>query len=276
MLLENIKPSPALADFISCYRIAEFVFSSEETPPYKAYPPRPQECLQFFPRDLESVSYNHTVDFKVKSGCVITGQHTQVNYRHIGKNFLTVLVVFKPGMLYRLTGVPASELINHYFDAKDILQKEIVLINEQLHDAVSYKEMLVIIEKYLLTLVNRSKQQTHIVSEIAQQMLDAENKAPIDYFMKEACLCRRQFDRKFREWMGINPKLYGRIARFDQAFRMKNRYVYKDWLTIAVHCGYYDYQHLSKEYKDFTGLTPNDFLSLETKAPERFFGDVEM
>ena len=68
MLLENIKPSPELAEFISCYRIADFVFSAHEAIPSKAYPPRPQECLQFFPRDAETVSYNKGSYFQSKSG----------------------------------------------------------------------------------------------------------------------------------------------------------------------------------------------------------------
>lgn len=275
MLLENIKPSPALAEFISCYRIADFVFSADEAIPSKAYPPRPQECLQFFPRDKETVYYDKDFYTQSASGCVITGQHTVVSHRHVGMNFLTVVAVFKPGMLYSLTGIPASGLVNYYIDAENILGKGIILVNEQLYHAVSYNEMLAILEKYLLELINKSKKKQHIINAIAQQMLRRDNKESIDYFIKEACLCQRQFDRKFKEYIGINPKLYARIVRFDNVFRMKNRFPYRDWLTTALHCGYYDYQHLAKEYKDFTGCTPNEFFNLEVKAPERFFGDVE-
>lgn len=76
--------------------------------------------------------------------------------------------------------------------------------------------------------------------------------------------------------MGVSPKLYARIIRFDQAFRMRNRYPQLDWLSIAIYCGYHDYQHLVKDYKDFTGCTPNEFYALEQLAPERFFGDVDI
>ena len=81
------------------------------------------------------------------------------------------------------------------------------------------------------------------------------------------CICK---ERK-----GINPKLFTRIIRLDKAFRLKNQYPDKDWLTIAIDCGYYDYQHLVKDYKEFTGFKPIECFALETKAPERFFGDVE-
>ena len=45
-----------------------------------------------------------------------------------------------------------------------------------------------------------------------------------------------------------------------------------DWLSIALSCGYYDYQHLAKDYREFTGTTPVVFYQTDQKAPERLFG----
>jgi AraC-like DNA-binding protein len=45
-----------------------------------------------------------------------------------------------------------------------------------------------------------------------------------------------------------------------------------DWLRIALECNYHDYQHLVRDYKDFTGYGPNAFHEIESKAPERSFG----
>jgi AraC-like DNA-binding protein len=72
------------------------------------------------------------------------------------------------------------------------------------------------------------------------------------------------------------PKQFLQMARFDRAFRMKNRFPQKDWLSVALHCGYYDYQHLVKDYKEFTGYTPPQFFAIDNAAPERSLGDVEI
>jgi len=45
-----------------------------------------------------------------------------------------------------------------------------------------------------------------------------------------------------------------------------------DWLRIAIECDYFDYQHLVKEYKDFTRLTPNELHLLELNSPENKLG----
>lgn len=275
MLLDNIKPLPALADFISCYRIADWKFTCGEEILPSPYPPRPQECLQFFPREAELVSYNNEPYFQPNSKCIINGQHTVMNRRLVSRNFLTVLIVFKPGALYSLTGIPATELINYYGDAEDILGKEVVWVNEQLYYATSYSDMITIVEKYLLTRTSSLKKKHHIINDIARLMMHDDKNLSIDYFIKEAFICPRQFDRKFKEYMGINPKLFARITRIDKAFRMKNKYPHKDWLSIALHCGYYDYQHLAKEYKDLTGHTPNEFFFLYSNGGGHFLGEVE-
>ena len=94
----------------------------------------------------------------------------------------------------------------------------------------------------------------------------------VEAIAREACLSTKQLDRKFKERSGVNPKVYERIIRFDKAFRLKNSHPGYDWLRIAVACGYHDYQHLVKEYKTFTGLTPAAFHEIEDQAPEREFG----
>jgi AraC-like DNA-binding protein len=275
MLLDKIKPSPELADFINCYRIADWKFPPGKEIIPSPFPPRPQECLQFFPRIPEQVSFDNEHYFHPKSRCVINGQTTSMVRRHVSRDFLTILIVFKPGVLYSLTCIPASMLINYYGDAEDILGKEVILINEQLYHAESYTGMVNIVEKYLLTLINKKKRKHHIVTDIAKLMICTNDKLSIDYYMKESCICWRQFDRKFKEYIGVNPKLYERIIRIEKAFRLKNKHPHKDWLSIAVHCDYYDYRHLAKEYKDLTGLTPNELFSIYSIGGGHFLGEVE-
>jgi AraC-like DNA-binding protein len=75
--------------------------------------------------------------------------------------------------------------------------------------------------------------------------------------------------------MGVSPKLYARIVQFGQAVKLKNANPGTDWLSIALHLGYCDYQHLSKDCKEFTGLTPAAFHWGVEPGPERTFGHKE-
>ena len=276
MLFNEIKPSAFLSDYIRLYRIIDFNFPDGATIPFKAYPPRPEQYLQFFPKDTETVKYPDS-DISISNKKVaIIGQHTIVSHRYVGKDFFCFQVVFQPGALYRITGISLNELANTYLDAEDIFGTSIRFVNEQLYRAKSYIEAIPIVETFLKRLIKNSKKTKDNIDAIGNLMLLADEQYNVDKFIKEACLCHRQFDRKFKERVGISPKLFLQIIRFDKAFRMKNRHSQKDWLSIALHCGYYDYQHLVKDYKEFTGHTPTQFFEIDNKAPERFFGDAEI
>lgn len=275
MLLDYLTPGAEVSEYVRVYRIADFVFSEEEVVPFKAYPPRPGDCLQFYPRDPESVTYSDQAAVYCHQAAALTGQHTVVSNRYIGRNFLTVQVVFQPGALYRLTGMPARELANGYLNAESVLGGAVRTVNEQLAAASSYREMIALVEAYLLGLVRKVRREAHVVDRISQLMVRHPDRYSIDWLAREACLCHRQLDRKFAERIGVGPKLYSRIIRFDRAFRMKNAAPTKDWLTVALHCGYHDYQHLVRDYRLLTGFTPAAFYAIETGAPERYFGDME-
>lgn len=239
------------------------------------YSPRPEQCLQFYPKDTETVKYPDNNTLVSNKQVTVTGQHIVLNHRYVGNQFLSLQVVFQPGALYRLSGISMQEITNHYLDAGDIFGKQVYKVNERLYYARSYESMIAIIELFLLKLASESKKDKHAVDIAGMQMLLQEENFKLDHFIKESCLCHRQFDRKFKERTGIAPKQFLQVTRFDKAFRMKNRHPKLDWLSIALHCGYHDYQHLAKDYLTFTGYTPQQFFLIDSQAPERAFGDAE-
>jgi transcriptional regulator GlxA family with amidase domain len=87
-----------------------------------------------------------------------------------------------------------------------------------------------------------------------------------------ACLSFRQFERKFRERVGLSPKLFSRIVRFNRAFELKDLNPENDWLDIAISCGYSDYQHMVKDFKQFAGVTPTILMQENDQCPEKIFG----
>ena len=130
--------------------------------------------------------------------------------------------------------------------------------------------MVAVGESFLLELVNKSNKDLHRIDVAAKMLLYNTQPFSLDWLANEACLSGKQFERKFYEHNGVSPSLFRRIVRFDKAFRMKNSHPTEDWLSIALECGYYDYQHLVRDYKTFTGLTPPAFFLLDN--PEKTFG----
>ena len=270
----EIQPSLALRQYVRQYRFMYLSFADGTLPPAKAYPPRPEITLSFYPRDTEKVNYDDGQLINPVRSALI-GQQSIVSHRHVGKEFLMFQVVFQPGGLYRLTGIPTIELNNQYFDAEMIFGKELKLLNERLSGVEDFAIIEVLVEEFLISLVSKNKYDIRPVDKVGIVMLNNINSYSLDWLAREACLSLKQFERNFNERIGINPKYFARIVRFDKAFRMKNAFPHKDWLSIALECGYYDYQHLVRDYKEFTSMTPANFYRQDTESPERKFGIVE-
>ena len=270
MVLQEYQPGSFLAAFVRTYRI-----DSRQAIPAKAYPPRPEHCLSFYPRDVEAVEFSESGKKEGGLKAVVFGQQTEVTNRFVGNDFLLFQIVFKPGGLFRLTGVPSYEIVNSYLDADLFFPGQVELINEQLNECKDYRQMVLVVEAFLQQHILKKNIAVHRVDQACDMLFKNTATYSVDWVAKQSALSVRQFERVFKERMGISPKYYIKIARFENAFRMKNQSPGLDWLTIALHCGYYDYQHLVKDYKALTRMSPTEFHEVEKTAPERIFGEVD-
>lgn len=276
MGLYFFPPSQALSDIIRTYRVVEFKFTDVSSIPPKPYPPRPEHCISFYPRDTETVEYLNSGKTFSNFKTVLFGQQNEVSNRYVGKDFLLFQVVFRPGALYRLTGIPSYELTNQYIDAGVVFRaSDLKEINEKLAGTNNFKYMIAYVEAFFTRKIGQKKRDAHALDKVCSLMLNTEKTLSIDWLAKESCLSIRQYERKFLERMGVSPKYYQKIIRFENAFRLRNQFPKLDWLSIAVQCGYHDYQHLAKDYKAITTQTPNDFHFIDLSSPERAFGEAD-
>jgi hypothetical protein len=84
------------------YYLRHFVFDAGSPLPYKPYPPRPEQCLCFYPRDPETAEYVGENRKILRPRSVLLGQQTGRMNRHIGRDFIVLAVNFHPGALFRL------------------------------------------------------------------------------------------------------------------------------------------------------------------------------
>jgi AraC-like DNA-binding protein len=271
-LLKDFHPKPNLQQYVRKYQVFRFVFEKDTEPPPKFYTPRPEHCITFYVRDFQRFSYFGTKEIITYPKCVINGMYNMPIYRYGGQDFWAIKVVLQPAALYHLIGIHVQKLTNTFLDAEDVWGNNVRLICEQLNCSTDLNEMLNLIETFMEELVDKSMKPLHPIDKACQYMLQWEDPISLDLIADQSCLSVRQFIRKFEERIGINPKMFNRIIRFDRAFRMKNNQPHLDWLYIAIATGYYDYQHLVKDFKAFTNLTPTAFYDCEKKAPERSFG----
>jgi AraC-like DNA-binding protein len=77
-------------------------------------------------------------------------------------------------------------------------------------------------------------------------------------------LSTRHFERRFKNAVGLSPKLFSRIQRFQRVFHQIE--AGRSWVEAALACGYYDQAHLVRDFRDFSGEPPAALLNNEDLA----------
>lgn len=266
-------PSPALRDIVACHQIIRLRFATDEPVPIKPYWPRPAISLAFYPRDAEQVRLIGDNTVRQKPRAALIGQPTLLTHRQGGRDFSVYQIELCPGALYRLTGVPAHEMTDRYVDAEAVFPASFRALVDSIEDTDDPDTMICLAERWLM-LQQAIRQPSPAVAWTARTMLRGLC-TDLDVLSEQANLTTRQLRRLFASQMGVSPKLFARIARFDRAVRLYNRQLDSDWLSIAIEAGYYDHQHMTRDFRDFTSLSPTAFIALERSAPERVFGQRE-
>jgi len=186
-----------------------------------------------------------------------------------------VAAFFEPGGLHRLLGIPMYELFDESLDVSLIWNKEIRELELRLRETCDYDYMQQILEAFLLVQLKKTKIETHPIDTALRLLQDTTKALSLDYLADQACLSPRQFERKCLERLGLGATTFRRIVRFSRAYRLKEQRTDLSWLDVAFICGYYDIQHMRRDFKDFGASTPSLLLQEETRTNLRGYTSHE-
>ena len=68
----------------------------------------------------------------------------------------------------------------------------------------------------------------------------------------------------FKEHVGVTPKVFLKIIRFQKALQEIETHKTVNWTSIAFESGYYDQAHFINDFKEFSGFTPNQYLKMQS------------
>ena len=105
--------------------------------------------------------------------------------------------------------------------------------------------------------LDRIKSKENQLQSIISDIHSSNGKLSISELSKRNHITVRQLERKFKSQIGLSPKEYSNIIRFQNALNIiKNSNENRSLLDIAFECGYYDHSHLNNDIKRNTGLSP--------------------
>lgn len=269
MVYRCFQPSAHLREFIKDYLLIHFQFAKQEIIPIKPYPACPKQGIIFYIKGSVVASNPVTGIAEKRAKTVVFGQPVARQDLHLSNDYLAVSVRFQPGALFKFLRIPMTNFIQKNEDAELILGQDIRMLNDQLENTESYDKMLELIEQFLWQRIRQLKGNMHPADKIGQRILENSQTFSLDKIAGEACLSSSQLERRFLQQVGVPPKYYARICRFYQAYTMKQRNPSRPWLDIAWETGYNDYQHMVKDFKEFSNNTPNKLILKNSTSPEQ-------
>ena len=274
MIFQDFAPSPQLAHLVRFYRVRHFNFPHKAAVTAKPYPARPEHCITFCVRGRITVIHPITGEAIITPRSYLSGQYTQrINKLCMEKELLMVLVVFHPGAVHQLTGIPCNELQDTGINLADVFYSDTKSLETKLDNAGSYDELLRLVDAFLKELYAKKELLAERpLHKVFRMMMAGSDMTRVEKLASEACLSIRQLERQFMQWCGVSPSRMMQIVRFDQAYRLKLQHPEYNWLRIAMHCGFHDYQHLAKAFQTFALASPGTLFSDEAKSPERKLG----
>jgi AraC-like DNA-binding protein len=239
-------PHPLLASFVQSIFLVDHVLEPGEGTIVGQYPPTPQHCIFLYIKEK------------------LTRMELTLSH-----DYTVAVIGFRPGGLFRLLGIPMEEIFDDGFDGLELMGSDINELVERCAEVESMDKIHECIEHYLLGKLTKVKELLP-VDQALFQMLKCQGRMPITQVSDLACLSLRQFERKCKERLGLSPKVYSRLIRFSNAYRLFEKSEVPNWSEIAYLSGYYDQMHFIKDFKEFAGITPTMMEEELKRKPLRF------
>lgn len=252
-------PSSVLKPFVRFYTEREVQISGAVI----IHPAAARTCpmLGFYFRDAMTVKDNGQQSLRTSPKTVVVGLQTYQRIEmHLTGHLQCFHIMFRPEGFHRLFSIPMDQMTDKDYDARSVLGPFISHVEGRLGECNSFSERVCFVEHELL---NRVLQAPALdgVYFAASRILETGGRASIPALALQSGLGLRQFERRFRKQIGMRPKLFTRIARFESALERKARFETASWTDIALDFGYYDQMHMVHDFAEFTGKAPSESLA---------------
>jgi AraC-like DNA-binding protein len=177
-------------------------------------------------------------------------------------------VHFKPWGISPFVDVPATELRDRWVPVDAVWQRSSDRIRNQAGDSASTAEALRVLEEELLSrLAGAPSRGLELVRHTGGRLATSHGAVPVGALTEAAGVSGNHLAAQFKSHVGVTPKRVARIYRFARLILSVDALRPVDWSEFAHTAGYFDQAHLSKEFKDFTGHTPSEYLALRRRFP---------
>jgi len=170
-------------------------------------------------------------------------------------------VHFKPGGAFPFLTLPAGELHDEIVSLETLWGATARGLRDQLLEASTPEARFRILERFLLSCAAQPLARHPAVAFALKEFQRVPHLRTIADVTEHIGLSSKRFIQVFSEEVGLTPKLFCRVRRFQEVLRRIGRRQQVEWMEIALTCGYFDQAHCIHDFRAFSGLNPTAYLT---------------
>jgi len=261
MFYRSYTPAPPLSDFVDRFWLCS------DAPPHRRERILPSGTIELVVnlREDEIRIYDPTHPDRCTrmSGAILSGAYSRFFVIDPLQHASILGVHFKPGGAFPFLGAPAGELADTHIDIETLWGPPAVELRERLCAAPTPAERFSLMENALLSRLRHPPEHHGAVPAALDAFEPGGAEVRVRDVARRVGLSQRRFIQVFAAEVGMTPKLYCRVRRFQRARALARKT--PNWARVAVDCGYFDQSHLIRDFLAFSGLTPADYIRRQSE-----------
>lgn len=170
------------------------------------------------------------------------------------------VINFHKGKAYPFVQMPLNELTDSVVDGDLVLTNEIMELREMILEAALISEKFKTVENFLFKKFHSKLIINPFIEFAVNKIIKAPNQMSIEQISNKVGYSQKHLIKLFKDNVGITPKGFLKIIRFQKAINEIAVTRKADWAGIALESGYYDQAHFINDFRSFSGFTPKEYL----------------
>ena len=259
MFYRKFAPSDLLAPFVECY----FIWESEGVMPEPLVVESPPNGFCSIVFNYGDVYYLQNKKYeKLQVPRQFVSGQSIYSYKLFMERTIGIAgIVFKPAALATIFQLPVYEYTEERIDLYSVFKKDIVdNYSTLIRNAAGEEDRVKILDDFLLHQYHLQRPEPDYIDLAANLIIEKNGMLQVPDLLKHSFMSRRSFERKFFQKVGLSPKYFARIRRIGYLLNLIAGKKKVDWSTVFHECEFYDQAHFIKDFEEFTGRTPQQYL----------------
>jgi methylphosphotriester-DNA--protein-cysteine methyltransferase len=255
MTYREIQPTGATSEFVECFWLLEHD-GAEVGSIQRVVPDGTAELILNLGQPFESFANGL---WQAQPACFLAGQITGPLLLRPNGPAKILGVRFLPQGAGRILGLPMSETTDSIIPVQD-LSPALARGLDRARESAAIAGQAAAVEAAIGECARVNGKDDHLIDEAVRRIAAARGALDLVRLARDLGISLRQLERRFLRIVGLSPKLFCRMRRFQFVFQAIERDNAR-WADAAIRCGYYDQAHLIHDFREFSGEAPAALLS---------------